>query len=137
MKLDRIMATVCLLATAVPILAQSPPADLTELDLESILALYILRVDGPVETAQPWNFSYQLVYARFDGNRDGTQDLTYDEVVWDRGGGETRTTDNFPVVPLAINQQAHIFGVGYAISPRWTINLLVPYLSIKIPTTRA
>ncbi|MBT4610471.1 MAG: hypothetical protein HOC05_10560, partial [Gemmatimonadetes bacterium] len=75
-----------------------------------------------------WNFSYRLVYARFDGNRDGTQDLTYDEVVWDRAGGETRTADNFPVVPLVINQQAHIFGVGYDISPRWTINLLVRYI---------
>ncbi|MBT4098066.1 MAG: hypothetical protein HOE86_10505, partial [Gemmatimonadetes bacterium] len=110
-----------------PILAQSPPTDLTELDIEAILALHIRKVDAP-ETTRLWNFSYRLVYARFDGNRDGTQDLTYDEVVWDRAGGETRTADNFPVVPLVINQQAHIFGVGYDISPRWTINLLVRYI---------
>ena len=93
---------VLLVAMVIPSLGQSPPTDLTNLDLEKILALHIRRADAPSETARPLRFSYRVVYARYDGNRDGT-----DDVVWDCPGGETRTSDNFPVVPLVINQQAH------------------------------
>lgn len=117
-----------LLALVTPAASQSPPTDLTELDIEEILALHIRQGDLPTQQPRRWSIGYRLVFARFDGNRDGTDDLSVEDVIWDRDGGETRTTDNFPVVPLEINQQAHMFEIGYDMGRSLSLNLLIPFI---------
>ncbi|MBT6145870.1 MAG: hypothetical protein HOH74_10585 [Gemmatimonadetes bacterium] len=117
-----------LLVLAGPTIAQSPPTDLTELDIEEILALHIRRSDTPSEEPARWSLGYRLVFARFDGNRDGTEDLSIEDVIWNRDDGEARTTDNFPVVPLEINQQAHLFDIGYDLGRSLSVNVLIPFI---------
>ena len=56
--------------------AQSPPTDLTELDLEEILALHIIRQSSVVEEVDKWSIGYSLLVAKFDENRQGTNDLS-------------------------------------------------------------
>lgn len=106
--------------------AQSPPTDLTELNLEEILSLHIRRA-GEQTQSSPWSIGYRLVWARFDGNRDGTDDVSLEEIIF-RPGTEDRTRDNFPVVPLVINQQAHLFEVGYDVTERLGLRLLIPFV---------
>ena len=115
------------LVWASPVGAQTPPTDLTELNLEEILALHIRRASDEEERSR-WSVGYRYVFVRFDGNRDGTDDPSLDEVIWDRAGGEERTTDNFPVVPLEITQQAHLFEIGFDVTRVWSVSLLLPYI---------
>ena len=106
--------------------AQSPPTDLTELDLEQILALHIKRADEPKRSR--WRIAYRFLHANFDGNRDGTADIPDEEVLF-RLGTEDRTRDNFPIVPLTIVQKAHMFDVGFDFDEKWQFSLLLPYIT--------
>jgi hypothetical protein len=78
-----------------PASAQSPPTDLTELNIEEILALHIIGRSGEVpEDPKRWSVGYRYVYVQFDGNRNGTNDLSVEEVIW-RGDPDERTPDNY------------------------------------------
>ena len=57
-----------------PASAQSPPTDLTELNIEEILALHIIGRSGEeVEDPKRWSVGYRYIYVLFDGNRDSTE----------------------------------------------------------------
>ncbi|MFT5365575.1 MAG: hypothetical protein ACI8V2_000515 [Candidatus Latescibacterota bacterium] len=103
--------------------AQSPPTDLTEMDIEEILKLYIIRR----EKTSHWSIGYRYIQAKFDGNRSGTKDLSVEEVQF-RPGTEPRTTDNFPIVPLTIHQKVHILDITLHATEKWSIGLLLPYI---------
>jgi hypothetical protein len=127
---DRVLvgvAAALLLWPGSPVRAQSPPTDLTELGLEEILALHIIRRSGDAEQETRWSVGYRYVHVKFDGNRDGTDDLTIEEVLF-RPGTEERTADNFPVVPEEIDQEAHLVEITYQVTNNWSISLLVPYI---------
>jgi len=111
-----------------PASAQSPPTDLTELNIEEILALHIIGRSGEVpEDPKRWSVGYRYVYVQFDGNRNGTNDLSVEEVIW-RGDPDERTPDNFPIVPLKICQKAHIVDVTYDMTEKWSLSLLLPFI---------
>ena len=118
-----------LLFLSSPAQAQSPPTDLTELDLEEILALHIKRADD-VEDPTRWSLGYRFVHAKFDGYRDGTDDLSIDEVQF-KPGTEDRTADNFPIVPKTIHQRAHLVEIGYDVTEKWSVSLLLPFIHQK------
>ena len=113
-------------AWTVPATAQSPPTDLTELNLEEILSLHIRR-SSDVDDDSRWSIGYRFVWARFDGNRDGTDDVSTEEMIF-RPGQESRTTDNFPVVPLRISQQAHLVEIGFNATDQLGLRLLIPFI---------
>ena len=110
-----------------PAAAQSPPTDLTELDLEQILALRIKRATSGDDSTK-WSIAYRFVHAKFDGNRDGTEDLSVEDVLFDPSAGEERTSKNFPIVPITISQQAHLFELSYNATAEYTFTLLLPYI---------
>jgi hypothetical protein len=110
--------------------AQSPPTDLTELNIEEILALHIIKQSTAKEDNNRWSVGYQYIHVKFDGNRKGTDDLSVEEVIF-RPGTEDRTVDNFPVVPLTIYQQAHLVEVTYDATRQWSISLLLPFILQK------
>ena len=114
--------------------AQSPPTDLTELGVEEILALHIIRQSAEEEKGK-WSVGYHYISAKFDGNRDGTDDFSVGGVLF-RPGTEPRTVDNFPVVPLTILQQAHLFAVTYDVTRSWAVGLLVPFIQQETPSMR-
>lgn len=130
-KLPAVIIAALLVSMAMfeaPAQAQSPPTDLTELNIEEILALHIIGRSGE-ETEDPrrWSIGYRYVYVQFDGNRDGTDDLSVEDVIF-RPGTEDRTVDNFPVVPLKICQKAHLFDVTYDMANQWSLSLLLPFV---------
>lgn len=111
-----------------PASAQSPPTDLTELNIEEILALHIIGRSGEeVEDPKRWSVGYQYIYVLFDGNRDGTDDLSVEDVIW-RGDPAERTADNCSIVPLKIFQKAHLFNETYDMTEQWSLSLLLPFI---------
>ena len=112
-----------------PVQAQSPPTDLTELNIEEILALHIIgRSSAKTEDPRRWSVGYRYVYVKFDGNRDGTKDLSLEDVIFRPNTDDVRTVDNFPVVPLKICQKAHLFDLTYDMANRWSLSLLLPFI---------
>ena len=74
-----------------------------------------------------WYVSYRYRHAIFEDYRDGTSDIPLSQVLWD-GNPASRTSENFPIVPTEIEQQAHIFKVGYQLDEQSVISVIVPYI---------
>lgn len=66
----------------------------------------------------PWKFSYQYMFMDMDGSRDGTDDLTDQDVL-----------EEFPVTPTRMIMQGHMLGVMYMANPDWSAMVMLPYLS--------
>ncbi len=109
-----------------PVQAQPTPVDLTELGLEEILAMPIIRDSSALEdeesTAQSrlerFRFGYQYIQARFEDYQDGTSRLSIADVF----------AAGFPVVPAEITQEAHLFKIGYELNDRILLNLQIPLI---------
>ncbi len=108
-------------------LAQSTPTELADMALEDLLNFEI--TDEGTQSNAPtnkWNFSYTFRKLSSGGYRSGTEDFTFDEVLF--SPGETRTLQNFPVVPTFICQNVHAFSAGYSLSNNVSVNVVVPYI---------
>jgi hypothetical protein len=106
--------------------AQSTPSEMAEMSLQELFFEDVYDVDA----TSPWTLVSQFKVVEFEGYLDGTQSVSYDEVLWDGPMGvEPRTANNFPVVPTVITQKAAIFAVGYKFSSQWQGSLLLPYIN--------
>ncbi len=108
--------------------AQRTPAELADLSLQELSSLKLDRELG--ENTSRWNFHYKFRYLKFDGYRDGTENLSNSEVLFNANIAD-RTNKNFPTIPTIITQQAHIFSIGYRLDQVSYLNLSVPYLEQK------
>jgi hypothetical protein len=128
--LNRLIATFLLAAClflgskSVQLHAQPTPVDLTELGLEQILSMPIIRGDRTdgVEVKKTFGnrfrFGYEYIQARFEDYQDGTTKLSVADVF----------AAGFAVVPAEITQEAHLFKIGYELSDRVVLNLLIPMI---------
>ena len=117
-----ILCLACTVIVPRPLLGQPTPVDLTELGLEEILAMPIIRESQealPVERhfADRFRFGYQYLQARFEDYQDGTHRLSIADV-----------QTLYPVVPAKITQEAHLFKIGYELNNRLLLNLQVPLI---------
>lgn len=117
-------------AILVNVSAQTPPGDLTELSLEQILSLHIVK--RPAAEGEPavatkelgkWSYGYRYIHAFFSGHRRGTDSLSNGEVL---GGPPNGIV--FPILPTNIRQEAHTFELGYRATDRLSVTVLVPYI---------
>jgi len=125
---------------ATPANAQKPPTDLTELNIEEILSLRINR-----HGLKRWSAGYRFVYAKFDGYRDGTDNLNLPDVLGRPSAAAYQdgpfdpdlkaeiipgyTANTYPVTPTVITQQAHLFDISYHLNKKLTLGLLLPFIS--------
>jgi len=65
-----------------------------------------------------WMVSYRYSFMSMDGNRDGTDNLTTDEVL-----------NEFPVTPEDMTMEMHMFGVMYAPADNLTLMAMLPFVS--------
>lgn len=72
--------------------------------------------------AGEWMFSYRFMAMGMDGNRDGSDPLSASDV---RGRG-------YPVVPVSMNMQMHMFGAMYAPRDWVTVMAMVPVLDMSM-----
>jgi len=77
--------------------------------------------------ASRFHFSTSYTKVKFDGYMDGTKDLSFADVQWDKDP-PTRTDKNFPIVPTVIEQEATQFKTGYTLSDQVTLSLSIPYI---------
>ncbi|PPT05478.1 hypothetical protein CKA32_004973 [Geitlerinema sp. FC II] len=66
-------------------------------------------------------FSYRFMDMHMEGNRDGTDSLSNDEVL-----------EQFPVTPTQMGMQMHMLGAMYAPTDELTLMLMVPYVSMEM-----
>ena len=74
------------------------------------------------QTVERWHADYNYVRVVFDGYRDGTTDLSLDDLRGPPRGG------TFPVLPTRIVQEAHVFQIGYDLPGRASVAFSVPYI---------
>lgn len=113
------------------VLAQSSPADLTDLSLSELMDVDIER-QSPRTTYsltnqyKRWHFRYSYIWKKFNGYRAGTRQVSNEAVLF--RPGEVRTSRNFPVLPTEILQEAHTADVSFDVTDALTVSLLLPYL---------
>lgn len=103
--------------------AQPTPVDLTELGLEEILAMPIIRDNEEVADIKDrfigrFRFGYQYIQADFQDYQDGTKSLSIADIM----------AAGFPVVPAEITQEAHLFKIGYELNDRTVLNFQIPMI---------
>ncbi|MGB0579530.1 MAG: transporter [Limisphaerales bacterium] len=111
--------------------SQTPPGDLTELSLEQILSLHIVK--RPTTTnaenvlirneSTSWTFGYRYIHAFFSGHRRGTDSLPNGAVLGAPANGIV-----FPILPTDIRQEAHTLELGYRATERLSVTVLAPYI---------
>lgn len=116
----------CLFAAS-QCLAQSTPTEFAQMSLQELFKQNIYDVNKQYEPLSNWAFTYKYKTAEFEGYIDGSESLSFDDVLWN-GPSETRTNKNFPILPTKITQQAHILAMRYQFNPRWQWNISIPYI---------
>lgn len=111
-------------------LAQTTPSEFAEMSLHELFDQSIDETHKEQNQTSPWTIVYKFKEVKFEGYRDGTQSLSFDDVLWN-GSGERRTEKNFPVLPTVISQQAHIVALGYQFDRQWSGHLAIPYIRQK------
>ncbi|MFT2092426.1 hypothetical protein [Paraglaciecola sp. 2405UD69-4] len=115
-----------LLAVSVKGYSQSTPTEFAEMSLQALLNVSI-EDDKEQAEQQKWSFAVQLKAAEFEGYRQGSRDLSFDQVLY-TPGEEERTDSNFPVVPTVINQYVKLVRLGYQVNPKLQIAAVVPII---------
>lgn len=105
---------------------QSTPAEFAELSIQQLLNVELDNTESN-QTSGQWQFQYQLRHAEFEGYMDGDADLSTDEVLWS-GPSETRTQDNYPIVPTLITQNVHLFSLTRSLTSDWSISINAPFI---------
>ncbi len=123
---------------------QSPPVDLANMSLGDLLNAKIVRsqsnqptqaelsngseqeLDSDWLEASRFHFSMSYINVKFEDYRDGTKKLSNNDVLWTPG--DTRTDENFPVVPTTIYQEVILFKAACDLTERYSLNLSIPYI---------
>lgn len=115
--------------------AQTPPSDLTELSLEQILSLHVVK-RAPVGDGEPvvasktlhgWSIGYRYIHANFSGHRDGTDSKSNAELLVPPPP-PTPHDKAFLILPTNIRQEAHVLELAYRASDKLGFMVLVPYI---------
>lgn len=120
--------TMMLLLT--PVAHATTPGQMAELSLEEILSLptdkfglTALDYDQPIE---PWQFSMLFSRLTLRGYQQGSKSLSDEQVQF--SPGETRTNENFPILPTIIDQDIALFTLSYAISHADNLIIALPLI---------
>ncbi|PCI53129.1 MAG: hypothetical protein COB36_13605 [Alphaproteobacteria bacterium] len=114
------------LTSPVLAIAQSTPTELADLSLEALLDFDFGDNTGDKKSRKSWKFDYSYHRLSIGGYKIGTKDVSFDDVLFTPG--ETRTGQNYPVVPTFITQEVHGFSASYALSEQTALSILVPYI---------
>lgn len=109
-------------------ISQTTPSEFAEMTLQDLFSESLTESteeSGGDTSAFRWSLQYR--FAEYDGYRDGTSDLTLDEVLF-VPGEEERTEKNFPVVPTVIKQRVTILNGEYQWRPDWLLSVALPYI---------
>lgn len=109
---------------SLPAFAQTTPSEFAEMTLQD---LFSESTEESGKDGSKFRWSIQYRFAEYDGYRDGTDDLSLDDVLF-VPGEEARTDKNFPVVPTVIKQRVALLSGEYQWQPDWAFTLAIPYI---------
>lgn len=112
-----LIAAACLAAS--PAAGQEGSEDVVELTLEEILETPLIPLDvmgSHIHLKGEWMVGYHYHWMDMAGNRDGTEDLTVEQVL-----------AQFPVTPVEMTTETHMVEVMYGVTDRVTLMGMVPY----------
>ncbi len=100
--------------------AAEPQHDLTDLSLEELMDLDVFSVNvlgTHTHLEDEWMLGYQYMFMSMDGNRNGTQKISDQDVLKD-----------FMVAPTNMTTQMHMIGVMHGLSDDLTLMVMLPYI---------
>ncbi len=74
-----------------------------------------------------WMLSYRFMFMDMDGNRDGTQRVSDNDVLFPPGDPDT-----FPVAPTKMDMEMHMLGVMYGATDRITLMAMMPFARLDM-----
>ena len=111
----------------VSVWAQTVPTDLLDLSIEELFDANVVSEADRAETENRWHLSYTYAISEYDEYYLGTHSISYDEVLL-TPGVDTRTENNYPVVPTEITQEVHAIRVAYDLTEAMTIRAQLPFV---------
>ena len=121
-----------LLIVSTSIQAEEKPEDFTLLSIEKLLEVKTVRnavniLHSHIHKRDDWMVGYHYMRMEMDGNRDGTADVSTASIL-----------ANFPITPLSMSMQSHMFHLMYAPSDDLTVMAMLPYKILSMDhVTRA
>ena len=91
---------------------QTVPTDLLDLSIEELFDANVVSEADRVKTQNRWHLSYTYAVSEYDEYYLGTHSVSYDEVLF-TPGVDTRSENNYPVVPTEIMQEVHAVRLAY------------------------
>ena len=107
--------------------AQTVPTDLLDLSIEELFDANVVSEADRTATQNRWHLSYTYAISDYDEYYIGTHSVSYDEVLF-VPGVDTRTENNYPVVPTEINQEVHAIRVAYDLTQAMTLRAQLPFV---------
>ena len=111
----------------VSVWAQTVPTDLLDLSIEELFDANVMSESDRAETENRWHLSYTYAISEYDEYYLGTHSISYDEVLF-TPSVDTRTENNYPVVPTEITQEVHAIRVAYDLTEAMTIRAQLPFV---------
>ncbi len=100
------------------------PSEMADLSLQELFALSTDDMD--MRTYEPWKFNFLYKRSKLDGYKKGSDNISNDEVYFD--GEESRTDENYPILPTVITQESYIANVSYFLTEEQSISISLPYI---------
>ena len=111
----------------VSVWAQTVPTDLLDRSIEELFGANVVTEADRTETQNRWHFSYTYAISEYDEYYLGAHSVSYDEVLF-TPGVDTRTENNYPVVPTEISQEVHAIRVAYDLTQAMTLRAQLPFV---------
>jgi hypothetical protein len=108
--------------------AQTVPSDLLDVSIDALFEANVLSESQRASRESRWHVSYTYAFSKYSEYYNGTQKLSYDDVLFSPGE-EPRTPDNYPVVPTKIEQDVHALLLAYDLSDDTTLRLQAPFVA--------
>ncbi|MBW2401075.1 MAG: hypothetical protein JRG80_17725 [Deltaproteobacteria bacterium] len=104
------------------------PTDLMDMNLADLMSMKVDRRSPDADAELSWvdpsrfHLAYRYVRFTFDGYRDGTDNVSDDDLIGPPNGV------TYPILQDKIVQQAHTFAAAYDITRRASAHLMIPYI---------
>lgn len=121
-----LFAGLSILAASTPLLAEEAAEDFTLLSFEDLLEVKVVRnsvnvLHSHIHQKNQWMVGYRYMLMEMDGNQNGSSSVSTASVLRD-----------FPVAPLSMRMESHMFNLMYAPTDDVTLMAMLPYKTISM-----
>lgn len=107
-------------------LQASTPSEMAEMSLQDLFLYSVDEDAGGAFSGSPWRLDFAYKRQNFEGYQSGTEKLSNADVLF--SPGETRTDENYPILPTVISQEALIAQISYQLDQDRSLTFGLPYL---------